>query len=330
MKKRKLLQSGLLVSEVGLGCMSFANFYGATNERESHETLFAAMDFGLDFLDTASLYGWGLSEEIIGSFIKDHKGHFKIATKAGIARDLVTGVRCFDNSYAHLKESLENSLKRLGVDSIELFYIHRRDQREKIEDVMESLLSFKREGKIQGIGFSEIAPTSLQRACKVGHVDAVQSEYSLWTRYPELGLLKACEDLNVAFIPFSPLGRGVLTDQFPNPKKFGKEDFRKDNPRFTEPNYGMNLEKLKLFRTYASDMGYATSALAIAWNLAKGKHLIPIPGTRSKKHLLDFLGASEMNLNREKIEEIEKILPLGWAHGDRYSQKQWSGIEKYC
>ena len=207
MKKRRLLQSGKLVSEIGLGCMSFAGFYGPTDEKEDHDTLKTALDCGIDFLDTANVYGMGVSETMIGNYIKNNGNPFVIATKASISRDPETQERTFDNSSQHLETELNKSLERLGVDNVDLFYIHRRDPRIPIEDVMETLLKFKKEGKIGGIGFSEISPSSLRRASEVGLVDAVQSEYSLWTRSAELGLIQTCQELGVSFIPFSPLGR---------------------------------------------------------------------------------------------------------------------------
>ena len=182
MKKRRLLQSGKLVSEIGLGCMSFAGFYGPTDEKEAHDTLNTALDCGIDFLDTANVYGMGVSETMIGNYIKNNGNPFVIATKASISRDPKTKERNFDNSPQHLETELNKSLERLGVDYVDLFYIHRRYPRFPIEDVMETLLKFKKDGKIGGIGFSEISPSSLRRASEVGLVDAVQSEYSLWTR----------------------------------------------------------------------------------------------------------------------------------------------------
>ena len=232
MKKRRLLQSGKLVSEIGLGCMSFAGFYGPTDEKEAHDTLKTALDCGIDFLDTANVYGMGLSETMIGNYIKNNGNPFVIATKASISRDPETQERTFDNSSQHLETELNKSLGRLGVDYVDLFYIHRRDPRIPIEDVMETLLKFKKEGKIGGIGFSEISPSSLRRASEVGLVDAVQSEYSLWTRSAELGLIQTCQELGVSFIPFSPLGRGIFSTTPPDPSTFGELDFRKGNPRF--------------------------------------------------------------------------------------------------
>lgn len=330
MKHRQLLQSGKTVSEVGLGCMSFAGAYGATSEKEAHDTLAKALDLGVDFLDTSNVYGLGVSENIIGTFVKGDPTKFTIATKAGIWRDKEHGARGFNNKPDHLRSELEGSLKRMGLDHVDLFYIHRRDREIEIEEVMETLLALKEEGKIGGIGFSEIAPASLRRACAVGTVDAVQSEYSLWSRQPDLGILQTCRDLGVALVAYSPLARGMLSDVTPDPGTFLDTDFRKNTPRFVAPNFGFNLPYIEAFRAYAADIGTTPAALAIAWCLARAEHIIPIPGTRTATHLEDCATGSALNLSDSMMAEIEQILPSGWAHGDRYTAAQWAGPEKYC
>ena len=254
LKKRTLGKAGLEVGEIGLGCWSFAGAYGPTDLAESHRTLAKARELGIDFLDTANVYGNGVSEDVIGAFIKDHPGDFKIATKGGIHRPPETNQRTFDNSSKHLREALEASLRRLGVEHVELYYIHRRESARPIEEAMETLVRFKEEGKIGGIGFSEISPTSLRRAHAVHRVTAVQSEYSLWTRQPELGMIQAAETLGVAFVPFSPLGRGIFSTKAPEPVAFGPQDFRKNNPRFLEPNFSDNLKAIQPFKTLAADL----------------------------------------------------------------------------
>lgn len=277
MKQRQILQDGTQTSEIGLGCMSFAGFYGETTEEEAHNTLAAALDLGITFLDTANIYGLGVSENMIGSFLKGDDSKFTIATKAAIWRNPDTGERGFNNKPDHLRSELEKSLKRLSVEHVALYYIHRRDTDVEIEAVMETLLAFKAEGKIGGIGFSEISPSSLRRASVVGPVDAVQSEYSLWSRYPDLGLIQTCQELGVAFVPFSPLARGMFGTKTPNPAEFGANDFRNGNPRFTEPNYSYNAELVKPFKAYAADLGTTPIALALAWCLARGDNHRPFP-----------------------------------------------------
>ena len=330
MKKRRLLQSGKLVSEIGLGCMSFAGFYGPTDEKEAHDTLNVALEYEIDFLDTANVYGMGVSETMIGNYIKKNGNQFIIATKASISKDPKTQQRTFDNSATHLETELNKSLERLCVDYVDLFYIHRRDQRIPIEDVMETLLKFKRDGKIGGIGFSEISPSSLRRASEVGLVDAVQSEYSLWTRSAELGLIQTCEELGVSFIPFSPLGRGIFSKTPPDPSTFGDLDFRKNNPRFLQPNFNQNLKLFAPFKQFCAGLGVLPSTIAIAWTLKQANHILPIPGTRSRNHLIELALGSEFELTEEISDQIDCLLPIGWAHGERYSDDQWVGIEKFC
>ncbi|TNE38374.1 MAG: aldo/keto reductase [Alphaproteobacteria bacterium] len=331
MKTRVLGKNGPKVGAVGLGCMSFAGFYGPTDEKESHETLAAARDLGMNFLDTANVYGAGKSETVIGTFLKGKKGDFKIATKVGIKRAPGATERTFDNSEDYIRGELEGSLKRLGIDHVDLYYIHRRDMNIPIEEVTETLAKLKKEGKIGGIGYSEISPASLRRAQAVHPVTAVQNEYSLWTRMPELGMVQACEELGVTFVPFSPVGRGIFASKAPDPATFADVDFRKNNPRFVEPNYACNLKALEPFNEMAADRGVTPATLAIAWVLAQGdKSMVPIPGTRSVKHLKECAAADDMNLTADDLADIEKILPVGWAHGARYTHNQMWGTETYC
>ena len=328
MKRRRLLQDGSTASEIGLGCMSFAGFYGATDEKTSHETLAYCVDHGLDFMDTSNVYGDGVSEAIIGTFIKKTRAKMVVATKGGIVRDGRSDKR-FDNSEPYLRVNLEESLKRLHVDCVDLFYIHRRDPDIAIEDVMETLLKFKREGLIKGIGLSEVSPTTLRRASAVGPVDAVQSEYSLWTRSPELGLIQACRELGTAFVPFSPVGRGLFSDVRPDPSSFKTPDIRIGIPRFQGQNFIDNVARFEPFRALASNIGVATSALALAWVLDQGDHLLPIPGTRHVKHVEHYLSASAFVMTDEIRATINDLLPIGWAMGDRYNVDQWVGVERY-
>lgn len=330
MKRRQIRQDGKTVSEVGLGCWSFGGSYGPTTEAESHNTLSAARDLGVDFLDTANIYGMGISESAIGSFLKGNAGGFTIATKAGIQPGSATQSRGFNNKPDYLRSELEASLTRLGLDHVDLYYMHRRDQDVAVEDVMETLLTFKAEGKIGGIGFSEISPATLRRAIAVGPVDAVQSEYSLWTRQPELGMIQTCKDLGVAFVPFSPLARGMFAPNPPDPMTFKKGHFRIGTPRFSEPNFSHNVAQIDAFKALANDLDTSMIVLAVAWCLARGEHLIPIPGTRTAAHLTECVAGSTFAMTDEIMTAIEKALPVGWAHGDRYSPEQWPGVEGYC
>lgn len=333
MKKRQLGQDGPFVHPIGIGAMSFSNFYGPTGEAESHAILDAAMDAGVTHIDTSNVYGMGMSETAIGTYLNTNpraKDHFCIATKGAIKRNPDGPGNIFDNSQAHLQSELEGSLKRLGVEAVDLYYLHRREPSVSIEEVTETLAGFVKSGKAKAIGFSEIAPTTLRRAHAVHPVAAVQSEYSLSTRAPEMGLVQTCAELGVTLVAFSPLGRSLLTD---NPLSLSAAQdlpFLVNNPRFMEPNYSFNMAAMAKFRTLASDLGLSAAGLAVAWTLAQGEHVIPIPGTRSTSHFAEILQAADRELSAAELREIEKVLPIGWAHGDRYSLAQWNGPERYC
>lgn len=334
MQRRQLGPGGPSVSAVGVGAMSFTAFYGPTDEDASHAVLTAALDLGIDHIDTANVYGMGLSETVIGAFLakqgKQKDGLFRLATKAGITRDPETKARGFDNSREHLEAELDASLKRLGVDSVELYYVHRRDPRVEIEEVAETLTGFIQAGKIRSFGFSEIAPASLRRAAVVHPVAAVQSEYSLQTRSPELGLVQGCEALGASLVAFSPVGRGLLTDTPPDAARCEASDFLKGNPRFMGKNHLANVSISDGFRRLAAEKGVAAAALAIAWLLHRSPSVIAIPGTRSVDHLKQLAAGGALALSDEDLDRIEEVLPAGWAHGDRYSAAQWEGPERYC
>ncbi|MEM7214118.1 MAG: aldo/keto reductase [Pseudomonadota bacterium] len=333
MNLRKLGSDGPLVHPIGIGAMSFTDFYGATNEAESHAVLNAAVEAGVTHIDTANIYGMGVSEKVIGSFLKANpsaRDNFTIATKGSITRNPDGPGNIFDNTKSHLEEELEKSLERLGVDAVDLYYVHRRDPQIPIEEVTETLASLVKSGKTKAIGFSEIAPTSLRRAHQVYPVAAVQSEYSLSTRSPEMGLVQTCAELGVALVAFSPVGRSLLTDAPLSIEAVQNIPFLKNNPRFMEPNYSANIAACEPFRALASEMGISAAGLALAWVLAQGEHVVAIPGTRSVSHFREFLDAISNPLTKNQLQAIETTLPIGWAHGDRYSVAQWNGPEKYC
>jgi len=333
MEKRVLGPGGPVVSAVGIGAMSFTDFYGPTSEEDSHAVLAAALDLGIDHIDTANVYGMGLSERVIGSFLakqgKARQGLFRIATKAAIRRDPVTGKRGFDNSREHLEAELDASLKKLGVDCVDLFYVHRRDQSIPIEEVADTLAGFVAAGKTHSIGFSEIAPSTLRRAAAVHPVAAVQSEYSLSTRAPELGLVQTCEALGTSLVAFSPVGRALLTDRPPSPETIAGSAFLKVNPRFQEPNLTANLQITEGLRKLAREMDTTAATLAVAWLLWRSPAVIAIPGTRSVAHLKELAAGGALRLSDAEAAQIEAVLPLGWAHGDRYADAQWIGPERF-
>ena len=334
MKQRQLGKDGPQISAIGIGAMSFSNFYGPTDEAQSHAILSTAIDQGVTHIDTANVYGPHTSETVIGTFLakqgKARHDLFSIATKASITKDPETGARAFNNSAEHLEAELDGSLARLGVDSVDLFYVHRRDPSIPIEEVTATLAGLVKKGKIRSFGFSEIAPSSLRRANAIHHVAAVQSEYSLAVRFPELGLVQETERLGTALVAFSPVGRSLLTDRPCSPEKADTLPFLKVNPRFQEPNLSANIEAGKPFRQLAADMGTTAAALSIAWLIHRADHVVPIPGTRSPDHLREHCAGAVLDLDDAAMAAIEEDLPLGWAHGDRYSQAQWVGPEKYC
>lgn len=331
MERRRLGAAGPEVSAIGVGAMSFGGFYGPATEAQSHALLAAALDLGIDHVDTANVYGMGVSERVIGSFLAGRKGPppFRIATKGAITRD-AEGRRRFDNSAAHLARELDASLTRLGVETVDLYYVHRRDPGLPIEEVAETLAGFVRAGKARAIGFSEIAPHSLRRALAVHPVAAVQSEYSLATRAPELGLVQACEAEGVALVAFSPVARALLTDSPPTPERVAASEFMASNPRFMPPNLAANLARTDRFRALAAEMGTSAAALAIAWLLARSPGVIPIPGTRSVAHLRELAAGASLELDTADLRRVEAVLPVGWAAGDRYSEAQSIGPERYC
>ena len=331
---RKLGKHGPEIMPVGIGAMSFTNFYGECDADQAFKILKYALDNGVNHVDTANVYGGGVSEERIGKFLastgKTAKEFFRIATKASVWTDPKTKARSFNNNGTHLEAELTKSLKRLGVECVDLFYVHRRDPNVEIEEVTDSLAKLVKKGMTRFIGYSEIAPSSLRRANAVHHIAAVQSEYSLSTRSPEMGLVQTCAELGTSLVAFSPLGRSLLTDNPITIENARSLDFLKNNPRFTSPNYQENIDLTNKLREYSKGKNIPTASLVIAWLLAKSDHIIPIPGTRSINHFKEIIEGTKILMNNELINDVEKILPIGWAHGERYSSPQWIGPEKYC
>ncbi|WGW05453.1 aldo/keto reductase [Tropicibacter oceani] len=332
MKQVSIGANGPKTACLGIGGMSFADFYGPTSEENSHAILDAAIAAGVTHIDTSNVYGMGRSETAIGTYLRANpaaRDHFHIATKGGISKD-AQGNRAFDNSPQHLEAALDASLQRLGIDRVDLYYVHRREAARPIEEVAETLAGLVAKGKCRQIGFSEIAPSSLRRAHAVHPVAAVQSEYSLATRFPELGLVQTCAELGTALVAFSPVSRSLLTDTPLAAEVIQTLPFLKSAPRFQQPNLSANLALTEGFRRLAAEMGLPAAGLAIAWCLAKGDHILPIPGTRSVSHFHELVAGANATLTADDIARIETVLPVGWAHGDRYSDEQWNGPERYC
>lgn len=331
MKLRQIGRDGPMISPMGVGAMSFAEFYGPTTDAASHAILDVAIELGVTHIDTSNVYGMGRSETAIGSYFAANpaaRDGFHIATKAGIART-PDGKRMYDNSAEYLEAELDKSLTRMGIDHVDLFYIHRRDDSIPIEEATENLARLVKSGKTRAIGFSEIAPSSLRRAASVHYIAAVQSEYSLATRYPELGLMQTCAELGTTLVAFSPVSRSYLTDNPVTDEALVDLPFLTGNPRFQEPNLSANRKITEGFRALAADMGTPASALAIAWLMHQGEHIIPIPGTRSVAHFRELAAGMELSLSADDLAAIDKVLPVGWAHGDRYNADQWNGPERY-
>ena len=329
---RPLGRTGVSVPPVGLGCMSLSGFYGETNETEAMRLLAAALDLGVNFWDTANVYGEGLSETRLGKFFAEDRARRErvtLATKFAISRD-AEGKRFIDNSPEHMNKALDGSLKRLGVDHVDLYYVHRLDPRFPIEETVGALTRQIEKGKIRAIGLSETAPDTLRRAHSVHPIAAMQSEYSLWTRGPELGMLQACAELGVAFVAFSPVGRGALGGRLRDPASLPSSDFRKSNPRFTGLNWTRNLTRVDAYVEVARSFGRDPGELAMAWILAQGPHIVTIPGTRYAENLAHDARAADKPLTPAEAEAVARVLPVGWAAGDRYTDAQWANIERYC
>ena len=333
MRQRTLGTLNTPISAIGYGAMSLCDFYGATDDAKSEAILSRCLDLGITHIDTSNAYGKGGSEQRIGTFLKKQgrqaQDCFVIATKAGIT-STPDGQRTFDNSHQHLAAELDKSLTRLGVGQVELFYVHRRDAAVPIEEVTESLAAIVRSGKARQVGYSEIAPAALAVAAETHPIGAVQSEYSLSTRAPELGLVQKTAELGASLVAFSPVGRSLLTDHPLDLETCQGLAFMQVNPRFQPANLQRNLTITESYRRLAAEMGIPAGGLAIAWLLAQGPHVIPIPGTRSVAHLDELVAGLELKLSDSDLARIESVLPVGWCHGDRYATGQWAGPERYC
>ena len=321
MQTRKLGRDGPAVSALGLGCMGMSEFYGSRNDNESLATLTYALDLGVNFLDTADMYGPYTNEELLGRALRGRRKDAFLATKFGFVRDAGNpGARAVDGRPQRVREACEGSLKRLQVEFIDLYYLHRVDPQVAVEDTVGAMAQLVREGKVRYLGLSEVSAPTLERAHKVHPITALQSEYSLWTRDPEGEVLEMCERLGVGFVPYSPLGRGFLTGSITSPDDFDADDYRRLTPRFQGENFGRNLALVEKVRTLAHDKGCTPAQLALAWVLAQGEHIVPIPGTRRIRNLDDNLGALKVKLSAVDLATIEAVFPASRVAGARYNE----------
>ena len=314
------------VSAIGLGCMNLSHAYGTPPPREQAEALLlSALDSGVTLFDTAALYGFGLNEELVGQVLAPHRSKFTLASKGGLHG--VDGKRVVDGRPETLKWSCEQSLKRLRTDVIDLYYLHRWDQRVPIEDSVGAMSDLVREGKVRTLGLSEVSAATLRRAHVVHPITAVQTEYSLWTRNPEIAVLDACRDIGAAFVAFSPLARGFLTGTLRDVSTLGERDIRRSMPRFEPANYAANLKLLDGMASIAAELKCSMSQLALAWLLAKAPHIIPIPGTRSVAHLQDDLGAADITLDAATMQRLEALINPRTVVGPRYDAAAQAGVD---
>ena len=320
------------VSAIGLGCMNLSHAYGAPVSAEQGErVLLAALDAGVTLFDTATLYGFGANETLVGKVMKPHRHKFTLASKCGVQGVDVTGdgklARVIDGKPATLQKTLEDSLRRLQTDVIDLYYLHRWDKSVPIEDSVGALADMVKKGHVRSIGLSEVSSATLRKAHAVHPSAAVQTEYSLWTRNPEIAVLQACVELGSAFVAFSPVARGFLCGDLIDVDTLDAKDIRRSMPRFTPENYDANLKLLPAYNGLAQDIGCSPSQLALAWLLHKAPHIIPIPGTTSVDHLLDDLGAVNVSLSTAAITQVEALINQQTVQGQRYSPQGTSEVD---
>jgi aryl-alcohol dehydrogenase-like predicted oxidoreductase len=326
--KRRLGRNGPEVSAIGLGCMGMSEFYGAGNEQESIATIHHALDRGVTFLDTADMYGVGRNEELVGKAIRDRRDEVFLATKFGNVRGPAGEFLGVKGDPEYVRSACENSLRRLGVEVIDLYYQHRVDPNVPIEDTVGAMARLKEEGKIRFLGLSEAAPRTIRRAAAVTTITAVQTELSLWSRDAEAEVIPTVRELGIGYVAYSPLGRGFLTGQIKSPDDFPDDDFRRFHPRFTGENFQKNIQLVREVEAMAKEKGCTTAQLALAWVLAQGEDIVPIPGTKHVKYLDDNIGALEVKLTSEDLQRLDEILPPGAAAGQRYHERGMETVNR--
>ena len=329
MKTRNLGNTGSDISAIGLGCMSMSPVYGPTDDTTSIATIHRALELGINFLDTADIYGAGGNEELVGRAIKGKRDQVVLATKFGnvIKGSWADGKGyAIDGSPAYVKRAAEASLRRLGVETIDLYYQHRVDPRTPIEETVEAMAALVKEGKVRYLGLSEAAPETVRRAHAVHPISALQTEYSLWTRDPEHELLGLTEELGITFVAYSPLGRGMLTGTLKRVEDLAPDDWRRTNPRFQGENFEKNLELVEELEVLAANKGATPAQLALAWLLTRGKHVVPIPGSRRIERLEENAAATDIKLTENDLHRLELIAPVGAAVGTRYPEPMMAAL----
>ncbi|MFC0226627.1 aldo/keto reductase [Serratia aquatilis] len=321
MQQRKLGSNGPIISALGLGCMGMSDFYSpGSDDREAIATLHRALELGVTLLDTADMYGPYTNEQLIGKAIKGKRDQVFLATKFGIVRDPADpNARGVSSKPEYIRRSVEGSLQRLGVETIDLYYQHRVDPTVPIEEVVGTMADLIKEGKIRYIGLSETSVSTLERAHQVHPITALQTEYSLWSREAEQGQLAACQRLGIGFVAYSPLGRGFLTGAIQSVEDLATDDFRRNNPRFQGDNFARNLALVEKVSELAKQKGVAPSQLALAWVLAQGEHIVPIPGTKRRRYLEENVAAADITLSKQELAAIEAVFPVTGVAGARYT-----------
>ncbi|HEX8841895.1 MAG TPA: aldo/keto reductase [Sphingomicrobium sp.] len=325
---RRLGKNGPEVSAIGLGCMGMSEFYGSGDEAESIATIHHAIDRGVTFLDTADMYGVGRNEELVGRAIRDRRDQVFLATKFGNVRGPAGEFLGVKGDPDYVRSACEASLKRLGVEAIDLYYQHRVDPNVPIEDTVGAMARLKEEGKVRFLGLSEAAPRTIRRAAAVTTISAVQTELSLWSRDAEAEVLPTVRELGIGYVAYSPLGRGFLSGRFKSPDDFPDDDFRKFHPRFTGENFEKNIQLVREVEAMAKEKGCTTAQLALAWVLAQGEDIVPIPGTKHRKYLDENIGALDVKLTGEDLQRLDDILPPGAAAGERYHARGMETVNR--